>query len=1688
MSIISDFKKKNPVYKDVRDDELATALYDKFPIYQKEDKVDFVRKVVGINVAVDVPPPDESIKAQVGNIVDPVEKAEDHRLDELPLGIKDTPHAQALEGLGNAFKVWEAALTVGYRKLLGLEVPDEVSEAITDPSESETPGELATKLFGTERFIKEATLEKTPEAKGGPLEILPDTMFGMPTAEVPREALAEMADLVGLTLNPKQIILLNPIFKLGLETIGELGGKEAIQWVKGILSKFKNRNPKGATGEKVVEEVRNIVIEDTGIAEEAIETETNKAMKALQTEIETIGKDAKLLPNRITEEAGGTGEAFRPTLAETKELPGPVAETPTVTPEPVQLFSEDMIQEEARLIREEISQAVHGENVVIRDDDGVIVESITGGSKSTFPPYYTDLTKKGKYQSTSSKETVLNSLKTIESGSKKTNKTIEKVRDLIDERLKREQGRFEPGTGQHAPDRVNHVQFEEEFAKTTEGQEQKNFDDIADFFDSQTEGVHATGGGFADTDIAKNPPFIEMPELVEIAKNLTGKYPKVKRNLLRGKRALGVMRHDNQEAEIALLAEMFQDPGLAAKVLAHEIGHVVDWLPDKAMSKSVLGKIASLKGYMKSYLEDFPGAPGPLTAAEKAKLKRLSQKMAKQGQQSGPEISPEDVLAIWRDVKSFEKNRPLNDYVASLTRAQKSEIMKAAIKGKLPDWVDFGQVYKFSAPDAKKIYQKLLEEEVAKRNLIQKDVIIEELKNFTQRWKPFQEGLDPSYTKYRYSANELYADAVSGLLSNPELLKDISPTFYRGFFNYLERKPQFKDIYLQIVERAKRGKIEVLRERDKNLEDMFNRDESKRRKLAEPDPVDVLGVLKKELIDNNAPRITKYKEAVKKGIELDATKNPIYWAEEYPYTHAAYFEYIREVENTVRIPLRKARVSDNDFAKFLLLRRAMTDRSDLANPLGQIGAAPGEQIAFMKARLGPERFQAIEDAAEAFTASRKKNVLSILNEAEMYNDKLMGAIEANMDTYVKFQVSKFLEKNFGKESAGRLFKQAGTLEDVSNPLTATLIQDAGLMRAAAIKMERKTFIDMMKEIFPDEIQLANRKWNGLYHEPQTPDSAKQGLVTYLHKGKVQGYYLPKEIADNFLKESLEAGKIVRALGFVTAPFKEIFVGKNPFWMTWNIQRDVRAMSKNLPGGSIPKTMWYITKSMPDAFQDVFRNVSTADVSEMYRQKMLVVGRYYAALDAGPEEALDKIMKSYGLNADLYEKKVINPFVKFWELLDKPGKFSERVVKIAGFKQLKNTPVDKFPSVKGLRKLTKAGQKEGEVRQSIGVDLDKEIGHIVRTQAGSPDFLRKGHLSPLYNNIWLFSNAGKEGWRASIEAARENPLSYTWKTVKYDLMPKILMYGGATGMMGAKIKRLYDNIPDRDLANYICIPLGLTASGKTAYIVMPHDFMGQAIAGTFWQAMTATKIEDVRETYNFIAGGTPYTSLNPVVSTAINTSRYISGINPYDSWSGRNIIPESIFRAGGGRSHLEYAKHLWNTLGGGVIYRFKHDDIDKVQTEFEELYGIPLVGTGLRRFIRVSDYGVREDLKKAKQEIKVKNANDLLDAKDIKYKIINNVELTDEDLLILANKPSVVSDKEILKSMAGKYGQTALEEFLNANTNEEANAVLRKWEEINDPFPAPQFNMNKSAQRKIEDSTRLNDPQFNRETLEKGGRR
>src|SRR3990167_9466747 len=117
--------------------------------------------------------------------------------------------------------------------------------------------------------------------------------------------------------------------------------------------------------------------------------------------------------------------------------------------------------------------------------------------------------------------------------------------------------------------------------------------------------VYASRGVFSDLENLtkklekENLRVVEFPELVRISKELLGKTPQVLATR-RGK-YLGYFKDGGRQMDILLKSGAFKNPETASKLLAHELGHLADYLPEKTMARgNVAGRIAVLHKYLKN--------------------------------------------------------------------------------------------------------------------------------------------------------------------------------------------------------------------------------------------------------------------------------------------------------------------------------------------------------------------------------------------------------------------------------------------------------------------------------------------------------------------------------------------------------------------------------------------------------------------------------------------------------------------------------------------------------------------------------------------------------------------------------------------------------------------------------------------------------------------------------------------------------------------------------------------------------------------------------------------------------------------------------------------------------------------------------------------------------------------------------
>lgn len=956
----------------------------------------------------------------------------------------------------------------------------------------------------------------------------------------------------------------------------------------------------------------------------------------------------------------------------------------------------------------------------------------------------------------------------------------------------------------------------------------------------------------ADVKTDQLPPVIELPELVQISKELLdGKLPEVHENLRVGSgEAFGVFSHTNKEGRIGLKADIFAGDGVqAVKTLAHEIGHMIDWLPDKTLKRgNVLGHLLALKKYMAG---------------------------------------------------------------------------------------TYGELYK-----AKEIRA--------------------ELKNMTHIWKPFDPKANVNYTAYRYRASEMYADAISVLFNNPGLLRETAPKFYRGWFEELDRRPEVKRVYFDTVDAIKSGGI--VRTRDENLQAMYAAGDARaaaERQAAAVQYRNMIENVRYELIDRNEAIIKRRAAAG----EVDPSEDPIYALEEMNYASSEAKAWVSSYDAIIA-SLKDNGITWPQLGDLLFHERVIGDatRAEQANPLGFTPKTSASQIKFMNDSMGEKKFGVLKKAADDFRANWKY-VVDRLEKSQMLDTVTMEKIKGN-PYYVTFDVfEKHIMSAYGPSASPRIFKSVGTLKEITNPATATLMKGISIIKAINRNTAAVKVVNFLSQNFgPSEVRPADTKWNGRTHVAVDPKEAHKGMIMLMEGGKLHGFYVDEYVAKSFERNPRESRAIIDVLSYTNQFFRKVFVQSNPGFQLFNLIRDFKRAYKNTPGIGATELIRYYMKNMDTAYKRAL-GFTEPIVKEMLEKKMLItVETKWGVIKE--DDSISALVARYNESPEESKNILWRPFQKLFKRVASIGEAIEFMPKIAGYQYLK------------------------EHQEQLGLS-DEVIGHMIRGQIGSPDFLRQGGGYSAYNQIFLFSNAIKEGWRSDTEVLRERPAEYLFKTAKLNLMPKLIMYAATTGFMGYGVKKIFDGVSEYDKANYQIIPLGIDANGKSVYLRVPEDEIGRFIGGVMWKILGQGKNRDIADLFAFMSGQAP--NLTPSLGILQDILQYASGQNPYDYYRGRNALPDTVFQAQDWHTRVEFLKYLSNMGGLGIIHRFDTNKITPIKSELEKMLGLPLVDNIVGRFIKISDYGEYEDAKQVVASQQKAEAHMRLNEQDALADHINAVD-------------------------------------------------------------------------------------------------
>lgn len=1053
---------------------------------------------------------------------------------------------------------------------------------------------------------------------------------------------------------------------------------------------------------------------------------------------------------------------------------------------------------------------------------------------------------------------------------------------------------------------------------------------------------------------------VEFPELVRLVTKLIEKYPIIrnmsslgsfvsgkkldtgeKYQYIRLNRALYNLIKDNPNDP---LEEPRVNIPLLEKVLAHEIGHLIDYLPDKTRRKgNILAHISAAKeNYSKSLLGKSPENPEIITDEERDQLrKEAKSQLEAESQKEETEIIKEiveeipiydetgltvdDVLAIWRDVNARAKFPDLYSYISMLNKGQKKAIVKKAMKGILDDELakkfqkrQIG-VEKRTRTERVKVkpsevtksairkrFRELLIKEIKKRGLFQAEEITNELKDLTKWWNPFNEHINKNYTKYRHQPNELWAEAMSVLLNNPDALKEKAPNFWNAFFAWFDVRKNSQDAWHELQELADDPNVKNT-DRLNRMNEGFAKGLEIRAKAANTKMKEQLSVwdkFLKAIISENIPVYKKLDDQEIRENDLTLAQTARNGLEQMRMTNERVAAFMTDMEFKVIKPLNDAGIDLNDWGAMLAFTWIMHGRKDKAAPYGFQDKFSEELLEKVKSKWTEEQQHVVAEATNTFHNESFKIVEEGYREGLFSGKLFKNTILPNKDNYVAFGVIDHIPEEYVFVTP--ISKPIrGTHGQIENPFFTTVAKMVAIMnltdKQRAFNILRKAFweSDDTKDLI--EVVPGTR-----FGKPR-PKERGNAVEGFLVNGEVTYFEMPQYMADVFNYPALRNnGKLGRAIYLVISPWRWFRRMFNPLVTTWNpgwafysnLMRDHQRTLQNIitilgSHGKISKTK-YLTMPFTEYSSAFFEAVSEAGYFLGAKRKM--------------SEAITEMIKSGALFAGFYDRLDV-----------KEGDLLEPILKANGLLKKRKSAMDWAEEVQGLNQLAwllkqyERGVSVMEMSSKIAAYkvLRKYLGaeaagFYTRNYAGTPNYRERGAMTEITNTISPFSNVIFQSIRTAGELSAKGKTagSYWFLQIMRSALSGLIhgllpVLGSALGLGG--YAALYSMIPEYDRYNYMCLVYGKDKYGKPYYIRLQLDEEAKLVwAVTQWMGQVAAN-GDTRgwsQMYRLGVGLTP--SMSPMTAIFGNTAQFLTASTdnpPVDDWYGSNIIPEDEWKIG-----------------------------------------------------------------------------------------------------------------------------------------------------------------------------------------------
>ncbi len=1054
---------------------------------------------------------------------------------------------------------------------------------------------------------------------------------------------------------------------------------------------------------------------------------------------------------------------------------------------------------------------------------------------------------------------------------------------------------------------------------------------------------------------------IEMPELVHLARQLSGNdvllrtFPK----------SHGMFRHRGEDFRIELDRRIFADPVSAQRTMAHELGHMIDYLDDKTMNRgNLLGRLAVLREHLGTTLPDTPWNPNQaLQPKEREKLRRAAEK----------EIG----------------KRPPQDEEADLA-AWKEAVAKS--------------------------YAEKVEEVIADRGLLKDQEIRAELIGVSEWWRPYEaDKVSAGYIDYRNSSVELYADALSVLFNAPSELRDRAPLFFAGWMAYLDRKPEAKHALQDAWHFLHQGQIAVVAARNDRIKAGFVKAEeflinhARERELDRTTLRGIIDQTKQEWWNIYQPIIAKGAAVKAAGVKLPWHQDPEFFFDSHALAENQNYLLLERLQRTVVNPVEASGLTRDDLGLYLLHNRILNEsyldrdgaaagRSVLANPQGitplqarmallvrrvpSKHATPEQREAHRARELGLET--AARTVQDAF-----HDLVRDGHQAGIFSDENLALSEANRYNYAPFAVVDYLLRS-DRVPAG-ISRQLGTVKDVASPYLTFVLKGMAVAKLTELNRATTLTVDLLTRYFPGEIERAPERKVALADGsmmtlPPPPPPRGKATLTLLRKGKREAYYVDPSYAKMFDDQMpASAHVIAKVLNYTMRNFfHPLFITYNPgFVYAANPMSDTLRSYYALPPGT--KRRKWIAENRAAWETARARVAQDVTVQDMPRKRALVALRKQRPLT--PTEAVElKVLEARALAFEAVATRALaSPADSFAQtggntddlwgrmlrdhslISDEPGRFLKlaqtylpHIVKTAKMVERHGMMSEALPKLAAYNMI---GKVEGWSKE--------EVAFYVRNNIGTPNTYKRGSRAVVNGSFLPYINVFTRGMESDLAVARGKvvgPESRGRKAAEFwrrmtesSFVPSLLQALAMVGAFGAALKKCYDGFSEYDKMNYLIIPLGTwetdTVHGYKSAGIRIRLTETMRFTNSFLQHVVTRAADNdpaasasLGHLFEFGAGQVP--GAHPLVKLGFSWGQFAAGHQPRDNFRGSPVVQTADWKAGGWERTKGMLAYTWNDSGLGGMVRF--DSKSQNIMEFTAS-ATPVVN----RLIRFSDSGLRE---------------------------------------------------------------------------------------------------------------------------------